>query len=201
MNIHMSSGKKNVTLRNEFFSKVFEQLTSIKELYYENSFLIIYGPGFTKEDFLNYIEKKEKLIVSKAIIKETSSIGTSGFLEILRKGNINDIISNIRIEKEEKYMDRLLLEIAVDGRASYGLNNTKRLIEIGAVEVLLITDDYLKRKRMEKNNDLFNIDNLLKNVEISNGKIVILSSKFDPGIKLNNIGGIGAILRYKIDIN
>ncbi|MDY6959574.1 MAG: mRNA surveillance protein Pelota, partial [Halobacteriota archaeon] len=36
-------------------------------------------------------------------------------------------------------------------------------------------------------------------VEASRGKIVIFSTEFEPGKRLLSLGGIAAILRYKVE--
>ena len=100
--IYKSSGKKNINLREEFFQEILIQLN---DLYNENSFIIIYGPGFTKEDFLKYLKYKNNKIFSISLLKETSCIGKNGFLEVLKSGFLKKIISNLRIEKETKILD------------------------------------------------------------------------------------------------
>ena len=42
------------------------------------------------------------------------------------------------------------------------------------------------------------IDNLMKDVESKSGEIFIISIENDAGKKLKGLGGIGAILRYKL---
>ena len=187
--IYKSSGKKKINLREEFFQEVFLQLIN---LYNENSLVIIYGPGFTKEDFLKYIENKNKKIFSVCLLKDTIGIGGSGLLEILKKGYLEKIINNLRIEKETKILDKFLLELSKSEKAIYGYLDVIKNVEIGSVDYLLITDNFLREKRI--NND--DIDSILKKVEYYKGHVIIFSTRFDPGIKLKSLGGIAAILKY-----
>ena len=62
-----------------------------------------------------------------------------------------------------------------------------------AVETLLITDELL---RTERESD--SIDSFLKSVEHSQGRIVVFSTEFEPGRKLDSLGGIAALLRFKV---
>ncbi|RLI86243.1 MAG: mRNA surveillance protein Pelota, partial [Archaeoglobales archaeon] len=39
----------------------------------------------------------------------------------------------------------------------------------------------------------------LRDVELSKGKIVIMSTEFEPGKRLMALGGIAALLRFDID--
>jgi len=38
----------------------------------------------------------------------------------------------------------------------------------------------------------------LKSVEHSQGRIVVFSTEFEPGRKLDSLGGIAALLRFKV---
>jgi protein pelota len=82
------------------------------------------------------------------------------------------------------------------GKAEYGIKNIKKAIEMGAVSVLLITDSLIHKKRQE---DTFaEIENIMHDAENANGEICIISSEHEGGKKLDGLGGIGALLRYKI---
>lgn len=188
--IQKSIGKRINGLREEFFKEVLNQLIQLNQ---NNTIIILCGPGFTKEDFLKYIVKVNNTFQQNIILKESSSIGISGFLEILKNGCLNKILSSSRIEKEAFFMDKLLEEIAKNGKATYGYNEVLKFIEFGNIDVLLITDEFLKEGRIKKNNT----DSILESVELLNGKIIIFSTNFEPGIKLQKLGGIAAIIKYK----
>ena len=62
---------------------------------------------------------------------------------------------------------------------------------------MLITDDFIHKKRQE---DKFeDIERLMRTVESMNGSIHIISSEHEGGKKLDGLGGIGALLRYKLN--
>jgi protein pelota len=69
----------------------------------------------------------------------------------------------------------------------------KKALDYGAIETLLVADEMLRLER-EKGN----IDSLLMAVERAQGKVVVFSTEFEPGQKLHALGGIAALLRYKI---
>lgn len=71
------------TTKKEFFHKVIEQL--------KNSFrtidaeaIIIAGPGFVKNDFLSVLKEKDPELTKRTRMEQTSSIGVSGFMEVLK---------------------------------------------------------------------------------------------------------------------
>lgn len=189
--IRQSSGKREGGLRNEFFREIVEQL---RHAVPEDASIVIAGPGFTKEDFLKYFSEVESGMASKALIEDTSMIGMSGFQEVLRRGAVDRIMQESRIARESSLMEDLIREISMDGKAAYGFADVKNALGYGAVETLLIADETLREGR-EKGED---IDRLLREVEQAQGKVVVFSTAFEPGEKLHRLGGIAALLRFKV---
>lgn len=189
--IRQSSGKRESGLRNEFFKEIVEQL---RHAVPEDASIVIAGPGFTKEDFLKYFSEVESGMASKALIEDTSMIGMSGFQEVLRRGAVDRIMQESRIARESSLMEDLIREISMDGKAAYGFADVRNALNYGAVETLLIADETLREGR-EKGED---IDKLLMEVEQSQGKVVVFSTAFEPGEKLHRLGGIAALLRFKV---
>jgi protein pelota len=189
--IRQSSGKRETGLRNEFFREVVEQL---RHAVPEEASIVVAGPGFTKEDFIKYFQETEPAMASKALIEDTSMIGMSGFQEVLRRGAVDRIMQESRIARESALMEDLIREISMDGKAAYGFADVKNALNYGAVETLLIADETLREGR-EKGE---NIDKLLMEVEKAQGKVVVFSTAFEPGEKLHKLGGIAALLRFKV---
>ncbi|MFQ6121139.1 MAG: mRNA surveillance protein pelota, partial [Methanosarcinales archaeon] len=187
-NSKYSSGKReNKSTKLEFFNTLASQLeTQISEY---APVIIIAGPGFLKTDFYEFLKNNYPEVAKIAKIEDTSSIGISGFQEVLKRGAVDRIVEESRIAREVKIMDELLKEIAIDGKAVYGLEEVSSALEFGAIETLLIADETLRLK---------NLDKLLRDVEHSQGKVVVFSTEFEPGKKLESLGGIAALLRYKI---
>ena len=186
--VRQSYGKES-SARVEFFSQV---LSSLEKLDFK--YVIIAGPGFAKEDFLKFLREKSPEMAKKAITVDTSSIGTRGFTEVLKRGALERIASSIRLAEEVEYMDLLLEHIAKGEKFAYGLEDVKKAFNYGAIEVLLIADEFLREQR-----ETWDIDSFLRDVELSKGKIVIMSTEFEPGKRLMALGGIAALLRFDID--
>ena len=188
--IRQSSRKRESGLRNEFFREIVEQL---RHAVPEDASIVIAGPGFTKEDFLKYFQDVEPDLASKALTEDTSMIGMSGFQEVLRRGAVDRIMQESRIARESSLMEELIREISMDGKAAYGFADVRNALDFGAVETLLIADETLREER-EKGD----IDRLLLEVEQAQGKVVVFSTAFEPGEKLHKLGGIAALLRFKV---
>ncbi|KCZ73491.1 cell division protein pelota [Candidatus Methanoperedens nitroreducens] len=190
--LERSLGKGEGSKRNEFFGELASQLKWAAE---KVEAVILAGPGFTKEDFLEFLRVREPELTKKIVIEDTSSIGVSGFQEVLRRGAVDRIMQESRIGREAKLIEELMKEISIDGKAAYGMADVRNAQGFGAIETLLITDELLRTER-ESNS----IDDFLRDVERSQGRIVVFSTEFEPGKKLESLGGIAALLRFRVNV-
>lgn len=189
--LRQSLGKGEGNTRNEFFGELASQLKWAAE---KVDAVILAGPGFTKEDFFEFIRKKEPELAKKTVLEDTTSIGISGFQEVLRRGAVDRIMEESRIGREALLIEELMKEISINGKVSYGMEDVRNAQSLGAVHTLLITDELLRTEREGKS-----IDGFLKEVEHSQGKIVVFSTEFEPGKKLESLGGIAALLRFRVN--
>ncbi len=177
------------SLRGEFFSEVY---SALKNLNFE--YLVIAGPGFTKEDFAEFLKERDKEIGEKIVLCDASSIGVRGFIEVLKRGVVDRIVGEVRLSKEAELLEKLMEEISKDGLAVYGLEDVKKAKDYGAIDTLLISDEFLIGER-----EKWDVDEFLREVENMGGKIVVFSSEFEPGKRLMALGGVAALLRFRID--
>src|SRR4030042_5441221 len=84
-----SLGKGEGNQRNSFFGELGAQLKWAAE---KVEAVILAGPGFTKEDFLEFIRTREPELTKKADLEDTTSIGVSGFQEVLRRGAVDRLM-------------------------------------------------------------------------------------------------------------
>ena len=78
----------------------------------------------------------------------------------------------------------------------YGFEEVKKAITAGAISKLLITDDFIQQKREE--GYYLELDELMKKIDHLQGEINIISSQQESGQKLDGLGGVAALLRYKL---
>ena len=197
--IRQSSGKRENGLRDVFFKEISDQLAFVWD---ENASVVVCGPGFTKDDFMKTFRKEHPDIAAKTIVEDSTMIGVSGFTEVLKRGSVDKIMSESRIAREASYMDLLLKEIATEGKAAYGEAEVRKAVEYGAVDAFLITDERLRKARETARPDKEGrspAEEMMREVEKGQGKIIVMSTEFEPGRKLESLGGIAAVLRYKID--
>lgn len=188
-----SSGKREgIDSRGEFFGEVASQLKYADKV----QTFVVAGPGFIKEDFVKFLKNNYPEVYAKVIVEDTSSIGSSGFQEVLRRGAIQRVAEETRVTREAQAIEDLMAEIAKDGKATYGYAETKRAADYGAVEKLLIADETLRNYR-EKG--MADIEGIIKGVEHSRGRVIIMSTEFEPGQRLAKLGGVASLLRFPIE--
>ncbi|WP_296805295.1 peptide chain release factor aRF-1 [uncultured Methanobrevibacter sp.] len=102
--------------------------------------IILGGPGFTKKDFydgeyLQY-ELKNKVIS----IVDTSYTGEEGIREVIARAA--DDLENLDVMHEKKLVQRFIQELRKDkGLCSYGENQVRNNLIMGAVDILLLSED------------------------------------------------------------
>ena len=172
--------------RSEFLDECAREMARVAA---SDSKVILAGPGFTKEDLKKRIDSNYPDLAPRIVLYDATTMGVSGFQEVLRRGAIDKILEESRIALETTLMEDLLREIATDGRGAYGPAEVRGAADLGAVETLMVTDDLIRRPDM---------DELMRSVSESRGRVVVFSSEFEPGKRLSALGGVAAILRYKM---
>jgi len=190
--LHLSSeaiGKRFETKKFEVKEKEYYKsiLNELKKRSERVKRLVIVGPGFAKGEIQKLIKEREKELLEKIIIESVFHTGNVGLQELLRKGLVERITKFSRVTEETKAVERLLTEITKDGKAVYGLDKTKEALESGAVELLLVSEKKIR-----------DFESLLELADKMKTKIMVISTSHESGEKLFGLGGIGAILRYKL---
>ena len=169
--------------------------------------IIIAGPGFVKNDFFSFLKEKDAELAKRARTEQASSVGTSGFLEVLKRGAVERLKSEERLTREVRLLDKLMQEISKEkgGKAVYGKEEVWEALQFGAVETLLVSDEKLSageeegEEAEEAEEERREVEKILKAVESGRGRVVVFSTEFEPGKRLNGLGGIAAVLRFRWD--
>ena len=177
--------------------ELFEELAAIvRRLDVEA--IILAGPGFTKQDALDYIQDNAPEAAEKIQVVDTASVGDRGVHEVLKRGAVDRIQTETRISKEAELVDELMERIAEGPKVAYGIEAVAEAAEYGAVEQLLILDERLRAERAGEGDWKLDINDVVENVERQGGEVTVFSHEFDPGQQLSNLGGIAALLRYRL---
>lgn len=181
-------------IKGNFYLEILKQIKEYVNRYGINN-VILASPAFWKEDLMK--ELKDEELKDRIILATCSSVGKNGIEEVLKRPETKEALKQDRISKETNLVESLLEEISKNSLAVYGLEETENASFAGAVKILLVTNAFIQKSRQENNYE--KIDNMMKSVEQQKGEIDIISFEHEAGKKLNGLGGIAAILRYKLN--
>jgi protein pelota len=161
--------------------------------------ILLAGPGFTKNDALEHIEENAPELTETITTVDTSSVGDRGVHEVLKRGAVEDVQQRTRIAEESELIDELMERLAEGAKVSYGPEQVAEAAEFGAVEHLLVLDSQLRTERRGDGDWDIDVDDVIETTEQKGGEVTVFSNEFDPGQQLANLGGIAALLRYRIE--
>jgi len=190
-------GKLETEQREAALIEYFKNINKILDrIYTENKGkIVIVGPGFTKENFMNYIRNTNKeLAIAIETVDNVSNGGISGVYEAIRVGIVNKVLKRIRVVKETALVEEVFRRLgASTGDIAFGLDEVAEDALIGAIATVLVCDDTLRKQANEDRSKLVEV---IRNVEEKSGRAVIVSSEHEAGAKLKSLGGVAALLRY-----
>ncbi len=190
-------GKKGYSTSSgkDFYSEIVKIIEEYVKRYNLKN-IIIASPAFWKEELFNVMKKRDSSLAAKVTLATCSNIGKRGVEEVLKRDEVKTVLKNDRTTKEEALVEELFKEIAKQGKASYGLEEVKEAVSANAVQKLLVTDEIIHD--MREKGTYGELDALMKKVDQSQSDVNIISTDHDAGKKLQGLGGIGAILRFKL---
>jgi protein pelota len=177
----ISSGAKK-----KFYEEVLEKLKGLATV---PTPIVILGPGFAKEEFFEYGRDKDSELFSHCVVQGTGQTGLTGIHEALKEGLAPRILKDTRVGYETTLVEELLTEISKEGNYAYGKKEVENAVLSGAVKVLLVLDRLVREKK---------VDGLLKKAQDKRAEIAIINAHNDAGKKLDSLGGMAAVLRYKM---
>jgi len=180
-------------VKSNFYFQIIAQMKDYVKRY-DIQQIILASPAFWTEELMkNLTDNSLKEKINQATCSTVSEIAIN---EILKRSEIKEVLKKDRITKEMNLVEDLLTEISKNNLAAYSLKETGQAVMAGAVKDLLITDKLIMKMRQQDKYE--KLDSLMTNTEKMKGTIHIINSDHDGGKKLDGLGGIGAILRYKI---
>ncbi|MBT4175119.1 hypothetical protein HOC80_00405 [archaeon] len=171
----------------EFFNRVNDSaqkaFLTIKEL----KGILIGGPGQYKEMFIDRGYLNDQLKRKIISIQDLSYTGEFGLKELVEKSQ--DVLADEAIAQERKLMERFLKMLSVEPeKISYGLDEVKKALEFGAVEILLASEDL----------DEETMDMLEEKCEETGCELQVISTDTSEGKQLRDLGKVGALLRFAL---
>ena len=179
-------------LREEAAHEFYKRIAAVvNEEFLNNKDLmgvLIGGPGMTKEHFINDSLVNNEIKKRVLTIKDLSYTGEFGLRELVEKSR--DVLAEADMIKEKEITSEFFDLLAKnDGKAIYGLNDVKKALVWGAVEKLLISEDF----------DEGIADEMEDLADKSNAEFHLISVDNEHGMQIKALGGIVAILRYVLE--
>lgn len=112
----------------------------------------------------------------------------NGIHELIRSEEMKNLLKDVQIREEETIINEFMRRLKINDKVEYG-EKIKGVVETGAIELLIISEDYLL-----ENSDAFN---LIESVEKKNGKFFVIETE-DAKKVVNNFGKMIAFLRYNL---
>ncbi|MBI0583488.1 MAG: mRNA surveillance protein pelota [Methanomassiliicoccus sp.] len=182
-----SSGKMyDQKADGNYFEDIIEKVKQSAE---PNVPIVVLGPGFAKEALVAMGKAKEPDIFRGAHVYHTGQAGMAGVHELMKAGLGTEIVMGSRVALETKVVEDVLTEIARSGPVAYGPEEVRRAVDMGAAETLLVLDSLVRQNRYGA---------LMSAVENARGKVIVVSERFEAGKKLESIGGLAALLRFRL---
>jgi protein pelota len=151
--------------------------------------VVIAGPGFVKDEVAKYLREKIPDLKDRCITVETKRSGRGAVTEALGKGVLEKITGDLQLKREAELLDTFLERMGKGEPVAYGRAEVEEAVSAGAAEQILVIDDMVRNR---------NIADLLERAERTRSRVTVFSSLFDPGAQLLALGGIAAILRYRM---
>lgn len=187
-----AASKRDLKRFEEYQKKFFHELADALERM-EQDRVIIAGPGFAREEFLKWLKDKRPGLAAKASLEHASTTEKSGVYELLKRGVVERLLGEQKLEKEFKALEELKKRVAKEGLAVYGLSEVEAAVNAGAVETLLVSDELLRKSspHAAKANELIESSRKLR------AGVLIFDSKDDAGKEFKAFG-VAALLRYQV---
>jgi len=186
-------GNPSPAQQSNFYQEIIKALDTYQARYKTEN-IILASPAFYREDLLKQV--KDKDLKAKIVSVVCNSVSDPALDEVMRRPELKEVLKQSKNREEILLVEELLEEIGKNGLYSYGKKEVLGAVEAGAVSRLLLTDKFVQKERTD--GDYSQIDEALKLVDNLKGEVHIISSENDAGKKVDGLGGIAGILRYKI---
>ncbi len=174
-------------LTKEFYKRIANEM---KKIFFNMSKLkgiLVGGPIPTKDEFLDgdyLVTKLKELVIGKIDIGGSDE---SGLKELVVKSQ--DILADQEIIYEKKLMEKYFETLGEKPEmATLKEGDTREALKYGAVETLFLSKDLDKVLAAE-------LKKLANNI---GSAVEVISTETEEGQQFKNLGGIGAILRFRV---
>jgi protein pelota len=173
-----------------FFEEVVEAIKGLPE-----AGILLIGPRIFAERFLAYLRKREKDLLSRLVGSLSTSIGgEAGIREALKSSVVPEHLKELKPFRDTMEAENFIKVMSSDPeRVAIGLDEVYDAWSLGAVGKVLVAESYLwnnlENEKLEK---------LLEQAERGRLELHVLVDGLEASEKIAGLGGIVALLRYRI---
>jgi len=138
---------------------------------------------------MKFFRSRDGEKAAKTVVVETRRGGAGAVQEVIGLGTLEKLVGDMQLAREVNLMDEFLKRISKGEPVAYGQDEVAKAAACGAVEQVLVSDTRIHDPAIMA---------LLEESERCNADVVVFSTNFEPGKKLESLGGIAAILRFGI---
>jgi protein pelota len=122
--------------------------------------------------------------------------GRAGANEVIREGLANEFLEDHAIHKEMQLLEEVWKRISSNGAVAYGEQALLQAMAEGAIETLLVAVDLLRDEQTQLDGKL--LSEWVRGLDDIGGTLMQCSTDHDAGEQLLGLGGVVALLRYKM---
>ncbi len=152
--------------------------------------IVVAGPGFEKQRFEKYI--KDTGAKLPVVFESINDVGVSGLNELLKGGKIDALVQDMHSSQEAKSVERVLSSLGSE-LAALGPDEVAKAMDAGACDEVVVLEKLLTENGPSRDA----IGKILDSAEGLRTKITFVTSRSESGKKLDGLGGIAAVLRYR----
>jgi protein pelota len=158
--------------------------------------IVLGSPAFWKDEFQKHIDNPA--LRKRLVLATTSGANEAALGELLRRDELRIALAGVNAANDARQMDEVLAAIGKGGAVCYGTVDCENASNAGAVATLLVTDGRIKKDRAQGAAVINRLDTVMRNTAAAQGKVSIIRSDSDAGKKLDGLGGVAALLRYRL---
>lgn len=181
------------SVKENFYQSIIKVMKDY-DLRYEPSFIILASPAFWREELMSVL--KDDSLKKKIVQSACSCVDEKAINEVLKRDEVKAALKDERSRQEIVLMEEVLSRISKEANVAYGFSAVENAVLCGAVDSLLVSSDLILKKQEDGSFSGLNL--LMEKVDRSKGEVHILSSENDAGKMLDGVGGIAALLRFKV---
>jgi protein pelota len=189
-----SSGKQYKTSFNiqTFFESVSNALQTVLR---ENDQIILFGPGETKRQFANFLQKEPFAKKHKIeLVDGIDSGGEDGIYTFIKSKAMRQILGQSKLAKVASILEDVMIKVQHKSKKfTMGFEETKKANQFGAVETLVFSDKIIQTHDEEQ------VIEFLNEAESKGVKVYALDSSTDIGLQVSGLGGMVSLLRFPVE--